>query len=112
MAATLPTGAVPWDAPDLLSAQRGQLVVVRGEQQVQTLDLEQRATFVGRDPQSTLVLDHPSVSSEHFRIQREGDGWLLLDLGSESGTYVDGARVSRVWLKPGSEIQAGEVHMR
>ena len=103
---------VPWDAPDLLSGQRSQLIVLRDTGPGSTLDLNQPAVFVGRDPQSDMVLDDPSVAAEHFRIQHEGDGWLLLDLGSETGTYVDGARVQRAWLKPGAKIRAGAVTLR
>ena len=115
MAAPLQTSSLPWDAPDLLSGQRSQLVVLGkgpGGAGDHTQELDQPAVFVGRDPQSTLVLDHPSVAAEHFRVQREEDGWLLLDLGSERGTLVDGARVDRAWLKPGMQIQAGEVVLR
>jgi len=106
------SATLPWDAPDLLSGQRSQLIVVREKGPGATLDLDEPAIFVGRDPQSDMVLDDPGVAAEHFRIQHEGDGWLLLDLGSEGGTFVDGARVQRAWLKPGSQIQAGGVTLR
>jgi transcriptional regulator with PAS, ATPase and Fis domain len=103
---------LPWDAPDLLSGRKSQLIVLRDTGPGAPIDLEQPAVFVGRDPQSDLVLDDPSVAAEHFRIQREGEGWLLLDLGSATGTYVDGARVERAWLKPGAKIKAGGVTLR
>ncbi len=106
------SATLPWDAPDLLSGQRSQLIVLGDKGQGATLDLDEPASFVGRDPQSDLVLDDPGVAAEHFRIQHDGDGWLLLDLGSEGGTFVDGARVERAWLKPGSQIKAGGVTLR
>ncbi len=118
MVAPLQTASLPWDAPDLLSGQRSQLVVLGeagatgGRDQPRTFELEQPAVFVGRDPQSSLVLDDPSVASEHFRVQREEDGWLLLDLGSPRGTLVDGQRVQRAWLKPGMQIRAGDVTLK
>ena len=108
----LPSPDLPWDPPDLLSAQRSVLVVYRDGKPSQSVDLDRPAVFVGRDPQSDVVLDDPSVAAEHFRVQREDDGWLLLDLGSRAGTYVDGARVERAWLKPGASIKAGEVTLR
>jgi DNA-binding NtrC family response regulator len=118
MAAPLQHASLPWDAPDLLSGQRSQLVVLGeagatgGRENPRTFELDQPAVFVGRDPQSSLVLDDPSVASEHFRVQREEDGWLLLDLGSPRGTLVDGQRVQRAWLKPGMLIRAGDVSLK
>jgi DNA-binding NtrC family response regulator len=116
MAAQLTPSSLPWDAPDLLSGQRSQLVVVAGDGAARgghrTFELDQTAVFVGRDPQCSLVLDDPSVALEHFRVQREEDGWLLLDLGSPGGTLVDGQRVQRTWLKPGMQIKAGAVSLK
>ena len=108
----MPSAALPWDAPDLLSGQRSQLIVLGANGAGATLDLHQPAVFVGRDPESDIVLDAPGVAAEHFRIQHEGDGWLLFDLGSETGTFVDGARVERAWLKPGAQIKAGGATLR
>jgi DNA-binding NtrC family response regulator len=109
----IPASNLPWDPPDLLSGQRSVLVVYRGDQTSETVDLDQAAIFVGSDPaKSEVVLDHPSVANEHFRIQREAEGWLLLDLGSKEGTFVDGERVERAWLKPGASIRAGEVNLK
>jgi DNA-binding NtrC family response regulator len=103
---------LPWDAPDLLSGQRSMLVVYRGTEPTDTVSLEEATVVVGRAPHNQLVLSDQSVAPEHFRIQRERDGWLLLDLGSPVGTFVDGNRVKRAWLKPGTEIRAGAVRLR
>ena len=118
MVAPLQTASLPWDAPDLLSGQRSQLIVLGepgatgGHEHPRTFELEQPTVVVGRDPQSSLVLDDPSVASEHFRLQREEDGWVLHDLGSPRGTLVDGQRVQRAWLKPGMQIRAGDVTLK
>jgi hypothetical protein len=52
---------------------------------------------VGSDPkQANLVLDHPSVSALHARIRRSTQGTLILaDLGSETGTWINYAPVSK-----------------
>jgi DNA-binding NtrC family response regulator len=103
---------LPWEAPDLLSAQRSMLVVYRGASPGSSISLDDAPVMVGRAPYNQIVLDDVSVAAEHFRVQRERDGWLLYDLGSPLGTFVDGERVKRAWLKPGVEIRAGAVTLR
>jgi DNA-binding NtrC family response regulator len=103
---------LPSSAADLLSGQRSMLVVYRGAQPKGTLALDEAPVVAGRAAHNQLVLNDASVAPEHFRIQRERDGWLLFDLGSAVGTFVNGDRVKRAWLKPGAEIRAGAVTLR
>jgi DNA-binding winged helix-turn-helix (wHTH) protein len=49
---------------------------------------------VGRDPTADVVIDAPSVSRRHARIQIGGDKVLLEDLGSKNGSYVGERRVT------------------
>ena len=48
---------------------------------------------IGRDATNGLVIDDPIVSRHHARIAQRGDRWVLSDVGSSRGTYVDGKRV-------------------
>ena len=52
-----------------------------------------RSWTIGSSPDCDLVVDRPVVSGHHCRLTREGDGFLLEDLGSTNGTYVNGERV-------------------
>lgn len=56
-------------------------------------------TTIGRDPTSTVYVDHPLVSRRHAVIRREVAGWVLEDAGSSNGTYRDGAAVERTALE-------------
>lgn len=49
---------------------------------------------IGRDASNTIVLNDPSVSSKHARIVRSPDGFIIEDLKSRNGTYVNGERVT------------------
>lgn len=49
---------------------------------------------VGREPTNTIVLPHGSVSSRHARIFRTPEGFVLEDLQSRNGTFVNGERVT------------------
>jgi DNA-binding NtrC family response regulator len=88
------------------------LIVYRGAAPGSAISLDDAPVVVGRAAHNQIVLDDVSVAAEHFRVQRERDGWLLYDLGSPLGTFVDGERVKRAWLKPGVEIRAGSVTLR
>lgn len=48
---------------------------------------------IGRSSDCHLVVEHPSVSGKHCEIRRTSHGWLLKDLGSTNGTYVNGVRL-------------------
>src|SRR5450432_608154 len=63
--------------------------------------------FVGRAPESDLCLDDPRVSGRHALFQWSGGGWVLVDLRSKNGTYVNGAKVSEVPLQSGDWISFG-----
>lgn len=63
---------------------------------------------IGRDHACDLELADPFVSSQHAKIERTEQGYLLRDLGSQNGTYVNGGRVLQVYLSEGDHIKVGE----
>jgi pSer/pThr/pTyr-binding forkhead associated (FHA) protein len=73
---------------------------------------------IGRAPDNDLVIDDPTVSSAHAELRDEGGRWVVSDLGSTNGTYVNysGAdaerRVAVNALKGGSTVRFGEVRLR
>lgn len=74
-----------------------------GEEHTRTLD---RDSFrIGRDPDSDLSIDNPYVSRNHVRITVDWGFYQLRDLGSTSGTYVNGERVKTRRLKEGDRIR-------
>jgi DNA-binding NtrC family response regulator len=106
-----PSG-VPWDLASPVSERRCRLVVREGPLPERVVELGEGELRIGRGERAGLRLEHPSVAPLHFAIRREGDGWLLEDLGSGAGTYHNGMMVLRAWLRPGSQIQAGAVTLR
>lgn len=67
---------------------------------------------VGRDPACELVLEDPRVSKRHARLEWNGAGWSLEDLGSKNGTFVDGAPAGGAPLKDGQWISFGGLRAR
>jgi serine phosphatase RsbU (regulator of sigma subunit) len=65
------------------------------------------AVLVGRAPHNHLVIDDPRMSRQHARIAPERDGFVVYDLGSSNGTFVNGAAVRRQVIRVGDEVRFG-----
>jgi hypothetical protein len=65
---------------------------------------------IGRADFNDVVLADPSVSTSHAKLQRRDGVWMLSDVGSTNGTFVENERVSgEVPLSPGTTVRFGEV---
>jgi FHA domain-containing protein/GAF domain-containing protein len=63
--------------------------------------------FVGRDPSSDLELSDPRVSARHALFQWTGNDWILVDLRSKNGTFVNGSRITEIPLQDEDWISLG-----
>lgn len=75
----------------------------------ETLSLRGRDSFtIGRDPKNDLVIPHPTVSRFHVRINRKDGAFVITDLNSSNGTYVNGKAVNgAIALRTNDTIQVG-----
>ncbi|MGP3947592.1 FHA domain-containing protein [Streptomyces sp. 7N604] len=65
---------------------------------------------IGRDPANGLRLNDDTVSRVHAELSREGGIWVLRDLGSTNGTWVNGRRVTgRAPVQPGDQVTFGRI---
>ncbi len=71
------------------------LVWERGDGAPVEFPLEGDALEVGRDEDAAVRIDEPLVSRRHARIERRGEAWVVVDLGSTNFTRVNGSRVLR-----------------
>jgi pSer/pThr/pTyr-binding forkhead associated (FHA) protein len=62
---------------------------------------------IGRSRHCDLVLGEPTVSRLHAELREEGAAWVIADLGSTNGTWVNGWRIQRAELSPGDEVALG-----
>ncbi len=79
----------------------------------QTLNLKGRQNLsIGRDLSNDMVIDHPSSSRFHAQIQKVKGNYVLKDLNSTNGTFVNGKPIAeqRI-LKVGDIIQIGPTHL-
>ncbi len=86
------------------------LVIQAGPNPGQRTGLAKDSFIIGRDPASDLHIQDIEVSRRHARLIAQSSGFVLEDLGSTNGTFVNGERVRTITvLRPGDEIRLGEV---
>jgi len=74
---------------------------------MKTVEFKQPRVVIGRSPDCDLVLGGADVSRTHAAIERDRDGWTLVDLDSRYGTFVNRQGTKRHPLKQGDEIRLG-----
>ncbi|EST27194.1 signal peptide protein [Streptomycetaceae bacterium MP113-05] len=86
------------------------LVVSEGSLTGTTVALQGQTITLGRAHDSTIVLDDDYASSRHARIFPDRDGqWIVEDLGSTNGTYLDRSRLTTPTpISPGAPIRIGK----
>jgi pSer/pThr/pTyr-binding forkhead associated (FHA) protein len=86
----------------------GMLVVKRGPNAGSKYVLDQPVTRVGRHPDSDIFLDDITVSRRHAEFYQRGDGYVVKDVGSLNGTYLNRERIDEAGLDNGDEVQIGK----
>lgn len=85
------------------------LLVRLGNQPEVEFQLAQPITIVGRETLNDLVLNDAEVSRRHCRLVLQNDGYMIEDLGSTNGTFVNGKRVTApLLLYHGDTIELGK----
>jgi pSer/pThr/pTyr-binding forkhead associated (FHA) protein len=88
------------------------LVAVDGPDAGQSYPLG-RQTHIGRTSGNHIPLNDELASRRHALIEHQVAGYILSDLGSRNGTFVNGARVDRpTWIKKGDSIRIGQTTLR
>jgi pSer/pThr/pTyr-binding forkhead associated (FHA) protein len=72
----------------------GRLVVTQGSLAGTSVSLGEAPVTIGRAHDSTLVVDDDYASSRHARLYAQDGRWMVEDMGSTNGTYLDRAKVS------------------
>jgi acetyltransferase-like isoleucine patch superfamily enzyme len=109
---SLPTAPIPTHTVvgaraqgERLSAQQFHLVLLDTERAGTVFPLANEALRVGKAPDNDVVIDHPTVSRNHLVVRRQGDRFLVQDLDSTNGTFLDGAQVREAYLRPGALLR-------
>lgn len=87
------------------------LVIRGGEEEGQHFVLASSVTTIGRHADSDIALDDITVSRRHCEITVENSRFIVRDVGSLNGTYVNQKRVDIIELTQGDELQIGKFHL-
>jgi len=85
-----------------------ELVIVVGGAQTHYA-LSKPVVSIGRHPDRDVVIPEPHVSRTHAQIERSGNEYFLVDLGSSHGTYVNGLATQQRRLQGGDRIELGSL---
>lgn len=105
------TAESPVTGVDALPAGSALLVVKRGPNAGSRFLLDEDTTSAGRHPESDIFLDDVTVSRRHAEFRREGGDFLVVDVGSLNGTYVNREPVDTALLANGDEVQIGKFRL-
>lgn len=84
------------------------IVITSGPRSGLELDLPETGLSIGRSSGSGLQIKDDYTSSAHAKVVRWRDQWMVQDLGSTNGTYVDGRRITEATpVRVGSSVRIG-----
>ena len=100
------------DAPAALAPRAPALVVRAGGGRAgETFETAGLRTLIGRSPECHVFLDDVTVSRRHAEIIHEDDRYVIRDLGSLNGTFVNRRRIESAALSADDEVQIGKYRM-
>lgn len=98
-------------AVEALPPSSALLIVQHGPNAGARFLLDAERVTAGRDTKADIFLDDVTVSRKHVEFVREGDSFVVRDVGSLNGTYVNRERVADARLHNGDEVQIGKYRL-
>ena len=97
--------------PAEIHLRRCKFVLERGGKTREKV-FDQSAITIGAMEDNDLVLNHETVSRYHGKVVQEQDGYILVDLASTNGTFINRVRIREAYLRPGCTMQIGKVELQ
>jgi len=94
-----------------LILKKARFVVTAGRDKGREMVIQSPLVSIGTLPENGLVLTDPTVSRKHAVVEETPGGYLLRDLDSTNGTFLEGVRVREGYLSSGSVIRLGQTEM-
>ena len=88
------------------------VTVLFGGQEQKVHQLDRPKMVVGREPTCEICIDNLGISRQHCAFAVKGDAFIVQDMGSANGTYVNGKKVVEHYLNDGDEIVLGKYVLR
>jgi|SRR5690625_3349687 len=109
--AATPVRAEDRQAIEALPASSALLIVQHGPTAGARFLLDAQRTTVGRHPSADIFLDDVTVSRKHAEFLSSPQGYVVRDVGSLNGTYVNRERIDEALLVTGDEVQIGKFRL-
>ena len=90
------------------AGRQAELTIESGPDAGHTHRAGDNALRLGRSPDNDLILRDPATSGHHARVERRGDQFWIVDLGSTNGTLVNGEPIQEKELNHGDRITVGQ----
>ncbi|WP_282959313.1 FHA domain-containing protein [Cellulomonas fimi] len=87
------------------------LIMQRGPSAGARFLLDAPRTVAGRSVDADIFLDDVTVSRRHAEFVREGEDFVVRDIGSLNGTYINRTRIDQAILRAGDEVQIGKYRL-
>jgi pSer/pThr/pTyr-binding forkhead associated (FHA) protein len=88
------------------------LIFLSGELKGRKFEIADAKITVGRSSSNTIALNEPSVSGKHCEISRDNENYILTDLESTNGTFVNGEQLTgSIQLSPKSTLHFGDIEV-
>ncbi|HYL07862.1 MAG TPA: FHA domain-containing protein [Candidatus Udaeobacter sp.] len=104
--------AIPTRPPAETAAAAGgpqaELAIEAGPDAGHTHRAGDHAVRLGRSPDNDVILRDPATSGHHARLERRGEQFWIVDLGSTNGTFVNGEAVQEKQLNTGDRLTIGQ----
>ncbi len=84
------------------------VTVIFGGKEEQKYLLDKPTLTVGREPTCEIAIDNLGISRQHCKLVNRGDAFVVQDLGSANGTFVNGKKIVEHYLNDGDEIFIGK----
>jgi len=84
------------------------LLVIKGPNIGDKFFIDKEESFIGRSPESDVLLDDITVSRKHVIIQKDDKNCRIIDTGSLNGSYLNGNIVEEAVLQDGDRLQIGK----
>ncbi len=99
------------ESKDVVSLRKCQLRVLTDQDKSKTIDLNRKNTRIGKKEDNDLVLNDNTVSRNHIEIIMNSDFFLLKDLNSTNGAFINDIKVKEAYLTPGDIIKIGNTEL-
>jgi len=106
------TKRIPVEGDKEFPFRSGKMVVISGVDLQKTFAIGGKEVTIGSQQDNYCVLNDPTVSRHHAVIEEAGKGYVLRDVGSTNGTYLNEIRIKEAYLEYGSVIGLGNTRLQ